>query len=97
MFTGLKAINHFGRPDMNAFLKFIRKKHSYVSKLLRLIVKEMMCMFINHILILFYFQVSKVGVFSCGPSALTKTISSACESVNKQRKLPYFVHQFENF
>ncbi|XP_053211640.1 dual oxidase-like isoform X2 [Panonychus citri] len=70
MFTGLKAINHFRRPDMNAFLKFIRKQHSYVSK---------------------------VGVFSCGPTALTQTISAACESVNKQRKLPYFLHQFENF
>ncbi|RWS27681.1 dual oxidase-like protein [Leptotrombidium deliense] len=70
MFTGLKAVNHFGRPDMNAFLKFIRKQHSYVSK---------------------------VGVFSCGPSALTKTISKACETVNKQRKLPYFLHQYENF
>ena len=31
MFTGLKAINHFGRPDMPAFLKFVQKKHSYVS------------------------------------------------------------------
>ncbi|GBN11154.1 Dual oxidase [Araneus ventricosus] len=41
--------------------------------------------------------VSKVGVFSCGPSALTKSISSACETVNNQRKLPYFVHHYENF
>jgi len=32
MFTGLKAINHFGRPDMPSFLKFVQKKHSYVSK-----------------------------------------------------------------
>lgn len=31
MFTGLKAINHFGRPDMSSFLKFVQKKHSYVS------------------------------------------------------------------
>lgn len=31
MFTGLKAINHFGRPDMNAFLKFVQNQHSYVS------------------------------------------------------------------
>ena len=31
MFTGLKAINHFGRPDMPSFLKFVQKKHSYVS------------------------------------------------------------------
>lgn len=31
IFTGLKAINHFGRPDMTSFLKFVQKKHSYVS------------------------------------------------------------------
>ncbi|XP_013772431.1 dual oxidase-like [Limulus polyphemus] len=70
MFTGLKAVNHFGRPDMNAFLKFVREQHSYMSK---------------------------VGVFSCGPTALTKSISSAIESVNNSRKLPHFIHHFENF
>ncbi|XP_046679008.1 dual oxidase isoform X1 [Homalodisca vitripennis] len=70
MFTGLKAINHFGRPDMSSFLKFVQKKHSYVSK---------------------------IGVFSCGPRPLTKSIMSACEEVNKGRKLPYFIHHFENF
>lgn len=31
MFTGLKAVNHFGRPDMSSFLKFVQKKHSYVN------------------------------------------------------------------
>jgi len=31
MFTGLKAINHFGRPPMVNFLKYIQKQHSYVS------------------------------------------------------------------
>lgn len=31
IFTGLKAVNHFGRPDMSSFLKFVQKKHSYVS------------------------------------------------------------------
>lgn len=31
IFTGLKAVNHFGRPDMTSFLKFVQKKHSYVS------------------------------------------------------------------
>ncbi|GBN73713.1 hypothetical protein AVEN_50380-1, partial [Araneus ventricosus] len=31
MFTGLKAVNHFGRPDMTSFLKFIQHQHSYVS------------------------------------------------------------------
>ncbi|XP_071446049.1 dual oxidase [Hetaerina americana] len=70
MFTGLKAINHFGRPDMSSFLKFVQKKHSYVSK---------------------------IGVFSCGPRPLTKSIMSACGEVNKGRRLPYFIHHFENF
>ncbi|XP_043219093.1 dual oxidase-like [Amphibalanus amphitrite] len=70
MFTGLKAINHFGRPDMASFFKFIQKKHNYVSK---------------------------IGVFSCGPRPLTKSVSTACDDVNKGRKLPYFIHHFENF
>ncbi len=42
-------------------------------------------------------QVSKVGVFSCGPGPLTNSVSSACETVNRQRKLPYFIHHYENF
>ncbi|OQR73616.1 dual oxidase-like, partial [Tropilaelaps mercedesae] len=70
MFTGLKAINHFGRPDMTAFLRFVQTQHAYVSK---------------------------VGVFSCGPTALTKTINTSVETVNTARKLPYFLHHYENF
>nr|XP_015923608.1 dual oxidase isoform X2 [Parasteatoda tepidariorum] len=70
IFTGLKAVNHFGRPDMSSFLKFVQHQHSYVSK---------------------------VGVFSCGPSALTNSVSAACQSVNNHRRLPYFLHHFENF
>ncbi|XP_018563303.1 dual oxidase [Anoplophora glabripennis] len=70
IFTGLKAVNHFGRPDMTSFLKFVQKRHSYVSK---------------------------IGVFSCGPRPLTKSVMSACDEVNKGRKLPYFIHHFENF
>ena len=56
MFTGLKAINHFGRPDMPSFLKFVQKKHSYVSK---------------------------VGVFSCGPGAMTRSVTDGVEAVNR--------------
>ena len=56
MFTGLKAINHFGRPDMPSFLKFVQKKHSYVSK---------------------------VGVFSCGPGAMTSSVTEGVEAVNR--------------
>ena len=70
MFTGLKAINHFGRPDMGSFLKFVQKKHSYVSK---------------------------VGVFSCGPGAMTKSVKDGCEAVNRQRRIPYFIHHYEVF
>ncbi|XP_076054875.1 dual oxidase [Oratosquilla oratoria] len=70
MFTGLKAINHFGRPAMTSFLQFVRKQHK---------------------------QVSKIGVFSCGPGPLIKTISNACEEVNRSRTLPYFIHHYENF
>ncbi|XP_057664669.1 dual oxidase [Diorhabda carinulata] len=70
IFTGLKAVNHFGRPDMTSFLKFVQKRHSYVSK---------------------------IGVFSCGPRPLTKSVMSACDEVNIGRKLPYFIHHFENF
>ncbi len=70
LFTNLRAANHFGRPDMVSFLRFVQKKHSYVSK---------------------------VGVFSCGPRAVTKTNSAACEEVNRTRKLPYFTHHFEHF
>merc|ERR1712055_242304 len=55
LFTGLKASNHFGRPDMSAFLRFVQKKHSYVSK---------------------------VGEFSCGPRAVTRANSRACEQVS---------------
>jgi len=76
MFTGLKAINHFGRPDMTAFLKFVQKKHSGRNALI---------------------PVSKVGVFSCGPSPLTNSINTACENVNAARKVPYFIHHYENF
>lgn len=93
MFTGLKAVNHFGRPDMSSFLKFVQKKHSYVSVkwgLPRL--PEQCCnVFLCNL------QVSKIGVFSCGPRPLTKSVMSACDEVNKGRKLPYFIHHFENF
>lgn len=40
MFTGLKAINHFGRPDMIAFLKFVQNQHSYVSDVIVIFFKE---------------------------------------------------------
>ena len=33
LFTGLKAANHFGRPDLVSFLRYVQKSHSYVSKI----------------------------------------------------------------
>jgi len=33
LFTGLRAQNHFGRPDMQAFLRFVQRKHSYVNSI----------------------------------------------------------------
>ena len=70
LFTGLKAANHFGRPDLVSFLRYVQKRHSYVSK---------------------------IGVFSCGPRAVTRASEAACESVNQSRNLPYASHHFEQY
>ena len=70
LFTGLKAANHFGRPDLVSFLSYVQKMHSYVSK---------------------------IGVLSCGPRAVTRTSEAACEIVNQRRNLPYTSHHFEQY
>ena len=70
LFTGLKAANHFGRPDLVSFLRYVQKRHSYVSK---------------------------IGVFSCGPRAVTRASEAACEAVNQHRNLPYASHHFEQY
>lgn len=31
LFTGLKAVNHFGRPDIAALLQHVQDQHSCVS------------------------------------------------------------------
>ena len=41
---------------MSAFLRFVQRKHSYVSK---------------------------VGVFSCGPGAMTRSVTEGVEAVNR--------------
>ena len=76
LFTGLKASNHFGRPDMSAFLRFVQKKHSYVSWQQDGEQKDKEPKTSQSLL-----QVSKVGVFSCGPRAVTRANSRACEQV----------------
>lgn len=77
---------------MTSFLKFVQNQHNYVSNLV----------FFLHVLPAadgydLILQVSKIGVFSCGPRPLTKSVMSSCDEVNKERKLPYFIHHFENF
>ncbi|XP_057693163.1 dual oxidase 1 [Corythoichthys intestinalis] len=41
-------------------------------------------------------QVSKIGVFSCGPPGLTKNVEKACQHMNK-RDQALFMHHYENF
>ncbi|XP_068083975.1 dual oxidase 1-like [Anabrus simplex] len=45
-----------------------------------------------------YPQVRKVGVFSCGPPSMTRTIQRACMTLNKQTTVgPIFQHNSKNF
>ncbi|KAJ8407723.1 hypothetical protein AAFF_G00267670 [Aldrovandia affinis] len=41
-------------------------------------------------------EVSKMGVFSCGPPGLTKNVEKACRQMNK-RDQAHFMHHYENF
>ncbi|XP_051776570.1 dual oxidase 1 [Erpetoichthys calabaricus] len=41
-------------------------------------------------------EVSKIGVFSCGPPGLTKNVEKACRQINK-RDQTHFIHHYENF
>ncbi|XP_061578582.1 dual oxidase 1 [Cololabis saira] len=41
-------------------------------------------------------EVSKIGVFSCGPPGLTKNVEKACQQMNK-RDQAHFIHHYENF
>uniref|UniRef100_A0A8C6TSH6 NAD(P)H oxidase (H2O2-forming) n=1 Tax=Neogobius melanostomus TaxID=47308 RepID=A0A8C6TSH6_9GOBI len=41
-------------------------------------------------------EVTKIGVFSCGPPGLTKNVEKACQQMNK-RDQAHFVHHYENF
>ncbi|XP_064475298.1 dual oxidase 2-like [Ornithodoros turicata] len=69
LFTGLKAVTHFGRPDVKRFLDSLQLEHP---------------------------NVTRVGVFSCGPLPMTKSVEAACEQLNKKEG-PIFDHHFENF
>ncbi|XP_072881154.1 dual oxidase 2-like [Hemitrygon akajei] len=41
-------------------------------------------------------EVTKVGVFSCGPPGMTKNVEKACKDMNKRHKMQ-FHHHYENF
>ncbi|NXG16772.1 DUOX2 oxidase, partial [Grallaria varia] len=41
-------------------------------------------------------EVQKIGVFSCGPPGMTKSVEQACRQMNK-RDQAYFAHHYENF
>ena len=61
---------------MSAFLRFVQKKHSYVSWQQDGEQNDKEPKTSQSLL-----QVSKVGVFSCGPRAVTRANSRACEQV----------------
>lgn len=46
--------------------------------------------------IVYLFQVRKVGVFSCGPPGVTKSVERACVESSRSCKA-LFEHHFENF
>ncbi|NWQ96895.1 DUOX2 oxidase, partial [Burhinus bistriatus] len=41
-------------------------------------------------------EVQKIGVFSCGPPGMTKSVEKACRQLNKKDQA-YFAHHYENF
>ncbi|NWR81407.1 DUOX2 oxidase, partial [Centropus unirufus] len=41
-------------------------------------------------------EVQKIGVFSCGPPGMTKSVEKACQQLNKKDQA-YFAHHYENF
>uniref|UniRef100_A0A8C3NJW9 NAD(P)H oxidase (H2O2-forming) n=1 Tax=Geospiza parvula TaxID=87175 RepID=A0A8C3NJW9_GEOPR len=41
-------------------------------------------------------EVQKIGVFSCGPPGMTKSVEQACRHMNRKDQT-YFAHHYENF
>ncbi|XP_043846227.1 dual oxidase 2 [Dromiciops gliroides] len=41
-------------------------------------------------------EVRKIGVFSCGPPGMTKSVEKACQLINRQDQA-HFIHHYENF
>uniref|UniRef100_UPI00398F1C9E dual oxidase 2-like isoform X2 n=1 Tax=Pristiophorus japonicus TaxID=55135 RepID=UPI00398F1C9E len=69
LFTGLRSITHFGRPQFIPFFNSLMQVHP---------------------------EVTKIGVFSCGPPGMTNNVEKACKQMNKRHKIQ-FNHHFENF
>ncbi|XP_078735605.1 dual oxidase 1-like [Lampetra fluviatilis] len=69
LFTGLRSITHFGRPQFVPFLNSLQNLHP---------------------------KVGKIGIFSCGPPGLTKTVEKSCRQLNGHDQT-LFVHHYENF
>ncbi|XP_067871236.1 dual oxidase 2-like [Heterodontus francisci] len=69
LFTGLRSITHFGRPQFVPFFSSLAEVHP---------------------------EVTKFGVFSCGPPGMTTNVEKACKQMNKRHKTQ-FNHHYENF
>ncbi|XP_076805586.1 dual oxidase 2-like isoform X1 [Clavelina lepadiformis] len=69
LFTGLRAVTHFGRPEFKSFFASLPEEHP---------------------------EVTKFGVFSCGPPPMTNGVDKTCSELNKYEG-PSFLHHFENF
>ncbi|VDO84979.1 unnamed protein product [Soboliphyme baturini] len=42
-------------------------------------------------------KIERIGVFSCGPRSVNKSVHEACDEVNSDRKVPHLVHKYETF
>ncbi|CAH1793523.1 unnamed protein product [Owenia fusiformis] len=69
IFTGLRGVTHFGRPQFDQIFTSVCASHP---------------------------DVDRVGVFSCGPVGLTKTVEQACHGLGKHGSVK-FSHHYENF
>ncbi|MEQ2201743.1 Dual oxidase 1, partial [Xenoophorus captivus] len=102
LFTGLRSVTHFGRPPFISFFSSLQDVHPEVSPPLRLLVcsdKQPRQQYLTTQALLFstvFLQVSKIGVFSCGPPGLTKNVEKACQKMNKKDQA-HFIHHYENF
>ncbi|VDN36892.1 unnamed protein product [Gongylonema pulchrum] len=102
MFTGLNAANHFGRPNFDAFFRFVQSRHKDVS----LVTATYSFLYLNvysklsnysQLMEANYLQIREIGVFSCGPNSINKEVRRSCTAANRIRNAPSFYHRFETF